>query len=262
MTALHPGIHAYVGANGSGKTLRAVEELVLPSLAVGRPVLCAPTIFASVEDAHLPREQREVHPLWVPMTSWKQLLGLESTTVLLDEITTAFGARESAKMPFQVAAALQQLRKGDVVLGWTAPSWKRADTILRECTQWVTLCRGFWPEPVEGRRRGANRWFRYRIYDAQAFEEFSVGSATSNRSDSLHPVSSDWYRRKRHRAHLLYDTYEAVPMLDHLDQHGTCLECGGVRSRKKCECVHGDADPADVPEVGPWGAWGAVGAAT
>jgi len=235
---VEPGIHAYVGPNGSGKSLFMMEDLVLPSLAAGRPVLSAFRIFASAEDADMPRErwdERKPHELWIPFTKSLQVLSATRCTMLLDEITTAYGSREASKLPFQVAARLQQLRKPDVIVGWSGPSWKRADIILRECTSWVTLCRGFRPERVEGRRRGANRLFRYRTYDAQTFEEFNLASALDTKKGTLRPKTTRWYRRQAHDTHMLYDTFETVPTLDHHEGHGTCVICGGRRAQPKCD---------------------------
>ncbi len=257
-------ITGFVGKNGSGKTLAMVERFALPSLDAGIPVLGNLTIFASPDDAHLPAGERVPHPLWVPLSSpWALLDGslldtfapmidaglvpapvagrVPSCTVLLDEITTAFGSRESLKVPTEVVAKLQQLRKSDSLVGWTGPSWKRADVALREVTKEVVDCRGYSPAPVEGRRWPSNRKFKFASYDAEDFEEFSLTSARSSQQGSLRPRAKERYKREKHRAHLMYSTLETVSMLDPGDEYGTCRQCGGTRRRPPCCCV---AEPA------------------
>lgn len=254
------GISAWVGKNGSGKTLAMMEDLVLPALAKGVPVVSTMTVFASADDAVCPGagcacrsfddggdgtkhyRVRRLHPLWRPLESWRSILHLEGCVLALDEISSAFGARESAKMPFQVAARLQQLRKHRVRVGWTAPSWKRADVVLREVSTTVTECRGRFGKvnrDAGGDEWVENRLFRFSTFDCGDFEEFSLQDATAQRRGgkrSLKPLDARWYWRTRHEAHLLYDTHEPVQLLDHLDEYGTCVECGGSRRRPTCRC--------------------------
>lgn len=262
---IRAGISAWIGKNGTGKTLRMVHELLLPALNRGVPVVANLTVFASVDDAVCPGEHcpcrvldvdgldrehwqvREPHPLWRPLESWREILTIERCVLGLDEISSAFGARESGKMPFQVAARLQQLRKAGVRVGWTAPNWKRADVVLREVTQVVTECRGLFPQvrvDDAGESWEENRIFRYRSFDCSDFEEFSLQEATAgrrNRTSGMRPIDTSWYRRKKHPTHLLYSTNQKVEMLDHLDEYGTCVVCGGTRRRPACSCKKGRA---------------------
>ncbi|MCU1356114.1 MAG: phiB5 08 [Acidimicrobiales bacterium] len=232
------GIRGYVGKNGSGKSLAAVEQVAVPALERGRPVVSNLTLFASVGDAELPSAEREPHPLWTKLEHPRQIPTLRHCTLVLDDVTSCFSSRESGKIPAAVVTMLQSLRHNGVDCAWTAPSWMRADKILRECTLEVVHCRGM----LSQRSKDPDEWppnrlFRWKTYSAEDFEEFSLSSAQSTQKGSLRAVRSQWYRRSRHDAQHLYDTLETVSMLEHLDEFSNCLECGGTRRRPKCECV-------------------------
>jgi len=246
-------ITAAVGKNGSGKTLALVERVVVPALAEGRPVLSNITVFASTADAHLPPGEREPHRLWIPYRTPAQLLEVEGAAVVIDEIQSAFSSRESSKMPSAVLNALLQLRHRDNVFAWSAPSWKRADTIIREVTIELILCSGHLPKKVPGQLWGDNRLFRLRFFDAEDFEEFSLSSAKSQREDTLRPVRREWYWRPRHDAHQLYDSTEDVKLFEGLDEFGTCIVCHGSRPRPKCSCARGGVLPKGGGEAPPVG---------
>lgn len=147
-------LHGYIGPNGSGKSLAMVYD-TLPSLAAGRPVLSTVHLLdwtipnVAALHADLPADSTEKcnvaahHPLFTPLTDFRQLLAAEHCDVLLDEVTGVASSRESQSMPSEVANLLVQLRRRDIALRWSAPAWGRADLIIRECSQAVTVARGF-----------------------------------------------------------------------------------------------------------------------
>lgn len=176
-------IHAYIGPNGSGKSFAAVYDSML-SLDHGRPVLSTcrlldfrdpgscpggafcddppghrlqrfrwelaeqadgspPVLTGVLEDTG--RVHEKAHPFYVPWRTYTQLLGWRDGDVFADEITGFASSREIKNMPPQVANYLVQLRRRNVVLRWTTPSWGRADVIIREVSQAVTLCVGHVP---------------------------------------------------------------------------------------------------------------------
>lgn len=210
-------IRAFVGLNGHGKTLAMTEMCALPALKAGRPVWANYRVHH--DDAHLLRTFRFVDEL-------------EACTLLLDEITSVFPSRQAMSLPPQFARVLQQLRKRDVDVAWTAPSWQRADRLLREVTAEVWLCRGYMPKTDEGSTWPSNRLFRFKRYSAEDYEEFTLDKARK-----LRATGNRWYWRTRHEAHTMYDTNEGVALLDHLDDVGICVSCGGSRSRPKCRCT-------------------------
>jgi hypothetical protein len=253
-------IHAYIGPNGGGKSLAAVYD-TLPTLAAGRPVVSTVRILDPATG--------EPHPLWVPLKDYRTLLEVEFCDVILDEVTGVASSRESSGMPAVVANHLVQLRRRDIALRWTAPNWKRADTIIRECSQGVTLCMGFAPqrivgEPVvwdgphdmrgdrapltleptpwdcmidgehehaEDRLWSSKRLFYWRTYDAAAFDEW-----TAYRKERVRPVARQLHWRPGHVASQAYDTFDAVLSLGAVTESGLCMECDGHRQKKPCQC--------------------------
>ncbi|HWJ98029.1 MAG TPA: hypothetical protein VNQ33_07710 [Acidimicrobiales bacterium] len=235
-------ITAAVGYNGAGKTLCIVDRVIRPSLDAGRPVLSNTPIFAGPDDAHLPWQQRAPHPLYVPLLSWRQLSSpLHGVTIFLDEISSMFDSRDSGRMPTQITSRFNQLRKADNLVCWTAPDWDRCDKVLRRVTRRLWYCKGYLPQAAVGPDGEplvwkSNRLFRWKFYDAQKFEEFSTSQADSSRKGTLRSDDARWHRRSRHQSQFLYDTYAEVNLLDHLDETGKCVDCGGTRRALKCEC--------------------------
>jgi hypothetical protein len=136
-------IRAYVGPNGGGKSLAMVND-IRPSLAAGRRVVSTVKILG---DDGLP------HPLWIPLSDFRTLLDVERCDVLLDEVTGVASSRSGGNViPPAVLNLLMQLRRRDVTLSLTAPAWNRAEKVIREVTQSVTLCQGFLPAKVKGQR--------------------------------------------------------------------------------------------------------------
>lgn len=220
-------IHAYIGANGGGKSLAAVYD-TLPSLAAGRPVVSTVRILDPATG--------EPHPLWVPLDDFRTLLSVEFCDVILDEVTGVASSRESAGMPAAVANHLVQLRRRDIALRWTAPSWKRADTIIRECSQGVTLCMGFLPEAIKAADGGERQWssrrlFYWRTYDAATFDEW-----TTYRKERVKPVARALFWRPGAMAPKAYDTFDSVLSLGAVTDGGLCMDCGGKRSHRACSC--------------------------
>lgn len=275
-------IVGYVGANGAGKTLAMVEDLVVPAMARRVPVL---------SNLHLDYERA------VPLRSWRQLAEPASAcecaaarlgracghlavfngpgVVLLDEISSVLPSRQAMTLPPQLLRILNQLRKAEVQLGWSAPAWARADLALREVTQAVCVSRGYLADRYlrkpERRRfpftppllRGedgrpqkvpgwaSNRLFSVTYYDAVEMDEFSYG-----RVEDVKPRMHRYYWRPAHRAHLLYNTLEGVDLLDHVDDSGACLTCGGSRKRRVCACeldspFEASSGPGDRARRGP-----------
>jgi hypothetical protein len=221
-------IHAFVGFNGSGKTLMALELCVVPALIEGRPVLTnIPLYVERVPWLHARGSRVEV------LRELSQLLGPEpGTVVLLDEIATVFPSRSWSSMPGQIHAALQQLRKLGVTLAWTAPSWQRADVTLREITLEVTQCKGLL-------KRKRQRWAPARFVSAVTWTDpgdFVSGKEAGN----IMSRRSTIRRVKGTVAHRLYDTLEPVETMKvHVLGEGVCLACGGGRKRPSCHCEPG-----------------------
>lgn len=205
-------------------------------------------------------ETNAPHRFWVPLTSFQQLLQARNCDVLLDEVTGVASSRESAALPPQVANLLVQLRRKDITLSWTTPSWARADKIIREVTQLVTVCRGFVRETSgDGQREWRQaRLFKWQSFDAGSFDEWSAALSDTTRKRHADKVTTQLFWRPGSRAELGYRTYEDVAVLGHsLSVGGTCLTCGGRRSVPRCSCSDQPVQaaprrgaPARLPNIG------------
>jgi len=236
-------IAGYVGGNGKGKTLGAMIFDVVPALQRGMPVVTTVPIN---------------HHLATNLSSWRDIWFLHDCVLFLDDISAQLPARESQKMPPQLVIKLNTLRHDGVRVVWTAPHWRRADTVLREVTQEVTVCDGMFPDrflrekqvprlrlnarplEIEGKAQRVqglwkpNRLFRFKTYDATRFDEF-----TESKREKMKCIRQAWYWRPWHDEQWLYDTEAAVSIMDHVDQGGMCLVCGGRQARKSCTCADG-----------------------
>lgn len=231
-------IRAYIGANGGGKSLAAVHD-ALHALDHGRPVLSNVALYDP--------DTGQPHRLWVPLTSFSQLMEARGCDVLLDEVTGVASSREASSLPPQVANLLVQLRRRDLTLSWTTPSWSRADKIIREVTQLVTLCRGMASDHSAALAGGVDwrpkRLFRWSSYDANDFDEWSTNLGDTSRKRHARRVGRQWLWRPGSRCSEAYRTMDDVAVLGHsVSVGGTCLSCGGRRRVPPCSCA--DSPPA------------------
>lgn len=240
-------IMGYVGPNGTGKSAIMVYDTI-PSLEYGRPVLSTVRLL----DYNNPRscddplcsypshpDHQAAHPLYVPFTDFGQLLDWRDGDVLMDEVTGVASSRDSMSggMPSPIANMLVQLRRRNVSLRWSAPSWGRADKIIREVTQAATLTTAYLPVPKpvkEGEPPslwGMRRLIVARTYDALLMDEFDA-----HRADSAPHMIWGAYWGPGSAMFRAYDTLDAVTNLGYANDYGTCLNCGGARPKRKCDC--------------------------
>lgn len=287
-------IHAYVGPNGTGKSWLMVLDTV-PSLLARRFVLstvrlldfenprpCPGGLECDDPDGHYrlatvsipdPASPNAVlryrvktgevhaaaHPYYIPFRDYAQLLDAVDCDILMDEVTGVASSREVASMPVQVANFLVQLRRRNLVLRWTAPSWGRADKIIREVSQAVTLMSARMPTPhrsVEG--EAPRLWTDKRLFIAQTYDPTVMEEFEAHRADSIPREIWAAYWRPNSVTDLAYDTFDAVTALGWANDAGLCMTCGGKRSHPTCKCddhrgrrgsVGRKAEPAptDVP---------------
>jgi len=244
----HVPIHAYVGPNGSGKSLAMVRD-TLDSLSAGRPVLSTVRLqdFAGRSPCDdpgcsSPRHGQPghlaAHPSFVRLGSFLDLMDAEHCDVLLDEVTGVADARESGGMPVQVRNLLVQLRRRDVVLRWTSPSFTFADVTIRRVTQAVTFSRGMMPVDRDGTLWRDRRLFLWRTFDARdiPLDEQRVDASVRLREDGVRPLVRELFWRPDSDAESAYDTSDSVATLGVANTAGMCLTCGGKRLHPKCSC--------------------------
>lgn len=236
-------IMAYVGPNGSGKSLAAVRD-TLPSLERGRRVLSTVQL--------LDKSTGKPHPLCELFTDWRQLLAAEHCDVLMDEVTGIASSRDSSALPSEVANVLVQLRKRDVQLRWTTPSWSRADRIIREVTQAVTMCTGLVPDRSVLKRPDTdvglwlpNRLFRLITIDAAQLED----ELSETKRQKARRLAFELWWGPGSDAFDSYETRGAVTTVGETLQKGICFVCGGLRSPDRCRGGHSDAEVAEALQV-------------
>ena len=262
-------ITAYVGPNGGGKSLALVLD-TLPTMRGIRWECDNPShvhtqrgqtegwrgILSTVallelrdrvdeELATFSRWERPRHPRYEAFRDFGQLLEAEHCDILMDEVVGIASSRESARMDPRIQNILVQLRRRDCVLRWTAPNWARADKILREVTQAVVECRGYFagsPLVSSSDSSGAALWapkrvFKFSTFDAIDFEEWTAG-----KRDQTDPLNSHWFKGPGSDAFRAYDTLDAVSMVEQLSPDNICLHCGKRQREEYCKGHSHDGD--------------------
>lgn len=234
-------ISSYIGANGHGKTLAMMHDSYL-SIMQGRRILSTVRV--------LDPRTGETYSNYERLATLDQLVEARDCDVLLDEIVGALPSMPGQTLPVEVMLLLNQMRRRNVAMRWTAPSWMRCNVVLREVTQAVTVCRGYFPkyhhdEQTE-RVWGENRLFRWTTYDAFEFTEWS-----DNKESQLKGKANAWsWRGKKMMAQYCYDTFDAVDNVD--SGEGVCFTCGGVRPKRRrpaCSCGVGDVESGPTSDV-------------
>lgn len=188
---------------------------------------------------------RQAHPLYVKFTDYSQLLTWRDGDVLMDEVTGVASSRETSSMPVQVANYLVQLRRRNVSLRWSAPSWGRADKIIREVSQGVTLMWAAVPRKAPPTADGTPRlWSQRRLFLARTYDPSSVDEFEAHRADDAGSLITAFYWGPGSSMFTAYDTLDAVTALGWANEAGLCMSCGGKRMHRKCACATGDHQPA------------------
>lgn len=175
----------------------------------------------------------DLHPLYEEFTDFQQLLDLEHGDGYMDEVVTVASSRESARMDPRVLVKLNQLRKDDVFLYWTAPNLARADKSIREVTKALIECRGYAPAPASesGPRWRSKRVFKFTAYDAVEFESWTAGQR-----ENATPLRTLWFNGTGSAEFRAYDTLSAVSMVRSMTPENTCTVCDGTVVRHRCTC--------------------------
>lgn len=113
----------YVGFPRSGKTYQATAAL-LEQIKQGRRA------FANydVKGAHR-------------FTELQDILLIEDADINIDEINLICPSRYFQKLPPSVASYWAQSGKGGLTMRWTAQDLARVDTIVREITEYIWVCK-------------------------------------------------------------------------------------------------------------------------
>lgn len=261
-------IMGYVGPNGMGKSVGLVYDTI-PSLDAGRPVLSTVRLLdfrnprpceggAKCDDprSHNLRRRtatvvdgvvqlgsvetgevhKQCHPFYVRLTNFGQLLDWRDGDVLLDEVTGVASSRDHASLPAPILDLLVQLRRRNIVLRWSAPNWARADKVIREVTQAVTLCTASMPKPrPQPPDEPPRLWFDRRLMTMRTFDAAMYEDWETSQAEKIRPEVTQRLWRPGLLVNHAYDTLDPVTSLGYAVL-GTCISCGGRRAQHKCLC--------------------------
>ena len=181
----------------------------------------------------------QAHPLYVPFRSVQQFVGWTDGDVLMDEVTGVASSRDSATMPREFANKLVQLRRANVSLSWSCPAWGRADIIMRECTQLVTLMTAAIPARSPATPDGSPRlWHRRKLFTARSYDPTKVDEFQAHRAmaEEVAPEIIAFYWGPGSTMFRAYDTLDAVSALGATNDAGFCITCSGKRRATPCSC--------------------------
>lgn len=218
-------IHAYVGPNGHFKTASMIRDTI-PSLLEGRPVLSTVTLLDPATG--------EPHPNFTRFEHWDQLDDFMFGDLLLDEVVGIANSRESG-LPPRIQNILNQLRRRDVCMRWTAPDYARADKIIRETSQGISVCHGYAPDRKAVRATSgepASRvrsWAPNRLASVLTYDAKDMASWSEGKQARLKPKLREWYWAPGTGVFDWYDTYAPVSLVSYL-----CPVCGGKPVQKQC----------------------------
>lgn len=203
----------------------------LPSLAEGRKVLSTVRILDG---------NGNDHPNFELFEHWDQLKGVKHADLLLDEVAGAANSRATG-LPDDIQNILNQLRRADVLMRWSAPAYDRADKIIRETSQGITMCHGYFPDrSVEARTDddgnlrawAPNRLAVVNTYDGRDMAAFNAASTTTQAGQKKPRIRAKFqqiYWAPKTGVFDYYNTLDPVSVVSYL-----CPVCGGKRVAKSC----------------------------
>lgn len=127
------GIWVFCGAQGSGKTLSAVQTVQKLCAAYPKAKLCSNLDISGVE--------QDI----IPFTDYRQIVeltnGIEGIIFLIDEIHVLWNSLESKDISFEEMAAFCQMRKDRRIIVGTSQVYGRIAKPIREQLRYVIKCR-------------------------------------------------------------------------------------------------------------------------
>lgn len=177
----------------------------------------------------------ELHPRFVRLVDWEQILNAEHCDILFDEVMGIASARDNGGLPGEIAMLLQKLRHFDILLRFTSPRFMAAHIDLRSVVKAVTSCRGFFPVRKSGMAWAANRLFNWRTFSTEDLEDQAPSAAARDRSKVRAKIIA-WVWGPGTRMFASYDTLGVVSVLAKVSASGICSTCGKRRKVEQCTC--------------------------
>jgi len=154
-------ITAYLGVNGSGKTLSAIAFALVDQRREDRPIV---TNVDGLSVEHYYFDDVEALP--------DLLAEVGSCNIVMDEAGAMFPSRDGQGKTRAFRVACQQLRKYKSRLLWTAPTFARAEKVCREVTFTAVLC-----SPVIQRKVKGDPWPSTRLILQKGFNVARLDSS-------------------------------------------------------------------------------------
>lgn len=224
-------ISAVCGGNGAGKSMFAAR--LAARMADRGGVVWSTAVL-------LDPATGQPHPQWRPLESWDVLLEAENGLVWMDEVTGVLGARDTMGLPSEVLDRLVQLRRRNVRVVWTAPSWRHADTVLRSVTQRVFVVRA-----IVRTGGGIDQWPVTRLSRVTAWMPEDLSEDDGLPGKRAKATWKGWLMPAHSKWRNYYDTSAPVLRLGHVTARGTCSTCGGKRTVPACKCASVQSKPAE-----------------
>lgn len=214
-------IQGYIGPNGSGKTISAVTDAIDWADKLDRDVYSVLPLEWTHKKTGAKRRSKMIEDL-------DQLRTLNECEILLDEVVSVLSARETAVIPPKLVLAINMFRHRDVGVYWTAPSWSRADILLREVTTDIAVFTPVYRKYDAGTRWPRTVWAKKSIYDGTD----NAGSRLPKQRVGLPKL----VRLKGLRGFGVYA--QRNPNMQKVQGSGRyCSQCGGVRKVEHTPCT-------------------------
>jgi len=197
-------VRAITGLNGAGKSAFAVRELMRAQKRG----------FATASNVKVDGAEH--------VRSFERLMELRHTLVLLDDVTAVASSRNYAAMTPEATLFFQTLRHHDVSLIWTAPTFDRADVLLRSVTREWTDVRVLWAT-----RRKGSLWKSTQL--AYTLTGTPVESITAGKTGAGYKIDFPWIDIFRPAS--VFQNYDSFADLDLFTPEKfptRCRDCGAV----------------------------------
>ena len=194
-------IRAITGLNGAGKSALAVKML-LAAQKKG---------FTTASNVKV---NGAVH-----VRDYEHLMSLRNCLLLLDDVSAVASSRNYAALTPEAVLFFQTLRHHDVSLIWTAPTFDRADVLLRSITrEWTDV------RPLLSTRRAGSLWKSTRI----AYT-LTGSPKTDPLSDGGYKILNPWLDFFRpSTVHQEYDSFADLDLFTPEKFPTRCRDCGAV----------------------------------
>lgn len=186
-------ITAYLGVNGSGKSLSAIAFAIRDFERKGRP-LVTNMVGLAVEHHHV-SEVAELPDLMrdLAMGHTSEKTGRPiGMNIVLDEAGAMFSSRDAGPQKKAFEKTVQQLRKYRARLLWTAPTFARADKILREVTFTAVLC-----TPLVKRAVPDDPWPSTRLIYQKSFDVSRLDTSSTSMNKNAKATGFGFVRTGR-----------------------------------------------------------------